>query len=107
MTTVSGEHAALGVEPRVHFGREFAGLPQDVSARERRVTAQIDFDGRREPSQVKGAVRPGDEERRFGQVHLGGNGLHPVGVAGGGENANARRVAGEWVAGEGVHGVDG
>src|SRR2546426_4907446 len=43
---IGGQQPALGVEPRLPPRGQVAVLPQHVSARERRVTAQLHLDGR-------------------------------------------------------------
>jgi hypothetical protein len=44
------------------------------------MAAKIDFYGGCEPAELE-AVRNATNERRFGEVHLGGDGLHPGCVA--------------------------
>ena len=44
---------------------------EHVRARERRVAAQLDLDGRREPPQAEPPSARGDDERRLREVHLG------------------------------------
>src|SRR5205807_10038522 len=70
------EQAALRVEARLAARGEVALLPQYMGARERRVTAQGDFDGGGEPAE---SVIPvlGMEERRLREVHLARHVLHP------------------------------
>ena len=51
-----GQSAAARVEARRLVGRQGAGLPQDVRAGQRRVAAQVDLDGRREPAQREGVA---------------------------------------------------
>jgi hypothetical protein len=69
-----GQHSAAAREADVSVVELLA--PQDVRAGERRVTAELYFDGRREPAKRPLVVR-GQEERGFGEIHLGRDVLHP------------------------------
>src|SRR5881396_4217508 len=77
-------------------------LPQDVRASERGVTAQRHLDGGGEPAQPV-AVIFGKQKRRFGEIHLPGDVLHPALVARRREHAHRRRVAGVRLARERVY----
>ena len=94
----------LAVWKRVRRGGwDTAGLPQHVRARQRGVSAQLDFGDGREPSQREvGRGRAGCEKRGLGQVHLRRDRLHPPLVGGLVEDAHRGRVAAERLAGERV-----
>ena len=63
--------------------------------------AQVNLGDRREPTEpVAIAAWPG--ERRLGEVHLGGDLLHPAGRRLDVGEADGGRVAGEWFVGESV-----
>ena len=94
------------MEARRAGRREAARLPEDVSRGESGVTAEVFLALRHEPSEVE-PVGPRLDERRHGQVHLGGDGLHPPRVASSVEQADRRRIPGERTAGEGVNHDDG
>ena len=85
--------------------RDLAGLPEHVRAGEGRVSAEVDLDGRREPSQVE-SVRGPIEKRGLRQVHLAGDVLHPHRVARLGQHTDRRRVAGEGLGGERIDAND-
>ena len=63
---------------------------------------EVDLGERREPPQPE-AVAAGPGERRLGQVHLGGNQLHPAGWRLGDGQADGGWVAGERLGGKGVN----
>ena len=100
--TIPGEEAALGVEPRLPRGWQVPLLPQHVSARQGRVAAEGDLDGRREPAEVETVVVL-HEERRLGEVHLAGDALHPAFVARRWQEADRRRIARERRVGKRIH----
>ena len=69
---------------------------------QRRMAAQIDLDGGREPTKFKSVVES-TNECRLRQVHLGGNGLHPVGVPFCFEQTDGGGVACERAIREGIN----
>src|SRR5437899_2959837 len=69
-------------------------FPQHVRARECRVTAEIDFDGRREPAEVV-AVTLRNEKGGLGEVHLACDVEHPGGIGGLRQDADGGGVAAE------------
>src|SRR5882762_6263150 len=71
---------------------EVAVLPQHVRTRERRMTAEIDFDRRREPAEIV-AVASLHEKGGFGEVHLARDVEHPRRLGGLGEDADCGRIA--------------
>src|SRR5205085_2373525 len=73
-----------------------------VRARERRVAAQRDLDGRSEPAQVVVAVGAAHHVRGLGQTELEREPLHPGFVGRGVEQADRGGVAPERGVGEGV-----
>ena len=97
-----GEFAAAGLEHRRVALGQAAGLPQRMRGGEGGVAAQVDLGDWREPPQPE-AVAAGPGERRLGQVHLGGDLLHPAGWRLGGGQADGGWVAGERLGGKGVN----
>ena len=102
VAAVGREQPALGVEAGLPARREATLLPQDVCARERRMTAQRDLDGGGEPAEPVALVF-GIEERRLGEVHFARHVLHPALILGDGKNAHGGGVARERAARERVH----
>jgi len=98
------EQSAPGVKPR--FALQGLLLPERVRAGQRRMTAQIDFGRRREPSQRKVAVAR-KQKRRLGEVHLRGDVLHPLRIALTVEQTDSRGIALERLAGERLVADDG
>ena len=74
-----------------------AGLIEDVRGSKGGVAAQLQFAGRREPSQP-----PIVQEGGGRLVQLGGGPLHPPAAGGPGQQAHHRRVAAERPVGEGI-----
>ncbi len=99
--TSAGKSSAIRSSARVHVSTPLAvwnrtdtssgtqPLPEHVRAREGGVTAEVDLDRRREPPQPELGAR-GADERGLGEVHLGGDRLHPLGV---GAGASSRQTA--------------
>jgi hypothetical protein len=52
VAVLGGEHAAPGVEPGDGAGRQPAGLPEPMRARDGRVAAEVDLNGEGEPAEV-------------------------------------------------------
>src|SRR6267378_692383 len=77
-------------------------FPQHMRARERRVAAEIDFDGRREPAEIV-AIALRNQEGSLGEIHLARDAEHPGGFGWSRKNANCCWIAGEWSVGECVH----
>src|SRR5437763_889046 len=76
-------------------------MGHDISRGERRVTAQLDLDGRRKPAQQV-ILSLGYKECGLGEVVLGGDRLHRRFREPFGERAHGRRIAAEEPAGERV-----
>src|SRR6267142_5655029 len=72
-----------------------------MRARQRRMTAEIDLDGGREPAEIV-AVALGHQERRLGEIHLACDVQHPGGVGWFWEDADRGGVPSERFVGERV-----
>jgi hypothetical protein len=60
------------------------------------VAAQIDFDGRGEPSKIEAiALGPRREEGRLGEIHLARHQVHPRRITSGGQQAHSGRITGK------------
>jgi hypothetical protein len=95
-----GQYTTLGVKSRSGARRQQAFLEQCVRAGERGVTAEGDFDDRREPAERPVAILPA-EEGGLGQIHLRREILHPCRVSDGiPEQAHRGRIARERRVGE-------
>ena len=71
-----GENAAArGKLNRLIYGRSLL-IPQHARARQRRVTAQVDLDRRRQPPQRK-SLPLRHQESRFRKVHFGCHAVQP------------------------------
>jgi hypothetical protein len=97
------QDAAAGREADLAAGGPFALLPERVRARQGGVPAQRDLGLGGEPAERQlAATIAGVHEGRLGEVHLGGDRLHPLVVDLAVEQADRRRVAAERPVGEGV-----
>src|ERR1039457_6363377 len=100
------QQPATRVEARLRARGQMAFLPKHVRAGQRSVTAEVHFNGRREPAQVVPSVLR-NQKRGFRQVHLARYIPHPALFGRLGEDAHRRRISGERLAGESVHLRDG
>jgi hypothetical protein len=102
LAVIGCQEPAAGVKPCLLLLIQKAFFPQNVSARQGRVTAQVDFHSGREPTQIKALFLP-RQKGGFRQVHLTGNVLHPSCVTPFGQNADGRRIPGKGLVREGIH----
>ncbi len=89
------------MESRLRIRREQPLFPERVRAGQRRMSAQRDLDGRREPAQ-RVAVLTRKQKRRLGEIHLHGHVLHPRILALAIEQTDRRRIALERLGSERV-----
>src|SRR5947208_13431447 len=72
-----------------------------MRARQRGVTAEVDLHDRCEPAK-RPSVGARQQESRLRQIHLSADALHPLRTPLAIEKADRRRIAAEWLVGEGV-----
>ncbi len=94
--TGAGELSAPSVES--------SGTAEEMSRGQGRVSTEIDFHRRCEPSQIEVTVGAGRHKGRLGQIHLPGHRLHDRGIGELIDHRNGCGVTGEGLRGEGVHG---
>ena len=97
-----GEKTTPRLEARIVRRPHSSRFPKNVRSRQRRVPAEVNLDGGREPAQPKG-VAFGKQERCLRQIHFACNELHPSLVHRLVQEAHRRRVAGEWLLRKGIH----
>src|SRR6266850_6220648 len=78
-----------------------AFFPEDVSARQRRVAAEVNLDCGREPPQIE-SVPPANQKGRLCQVHLSSYPLHPLRITGRRQKTDGRRIAGKRPVGKSI-----
>ncbi len=66
------------------------------------MAAQVDLNRWREPTELE-IISLGPNESCLGQVHFGGDGLHPFGVALAIQQAHSSRIARKRLVGESVN----
>src|SRR5207244_7291741 len=97
-----GEQSAARVEARDRVDVEKSFLPKRVRTGECRVTAEVDFDSRREPAQRPAAVVARGQERGLGQVHLRRDAVHPAVIDFAIEKTDGGRISAKRAGAEGV-----
>lgn len=100
--TVGSQKTATGVKSGLLGRSQFPGFPEYVGAGKGGMTAEIDLDRWREPAQVV-PIRPLDEKRSFGQVHLRRYILHPGSGAWRWQEAHGGGISREWPVGKCIH----
>src|SRR2546428_556746 len=98
----SREQSAARVEPRRLLGTQQLLLPQRVGAGQRGMTAEIDLHGGREPAK-RPAVGARQKKRRFGEIHLRADVLHPFRRPLAIEQTDSRGISAERLIGERVN----
>ncbi len=99
------QDAALGREADFLAGG-LALLPENMRRRQGCMAAQVHFDARREPAQIK-MIRLFDQIGRLREIHVPGHGLQPAIVFPFGKKADGGGIARERAVGEGVNVEEG